>query len=213
MLKIGWKSWTLIFLGSLTALLSYTLISQWKHASLGRQVTRNVVKFLTEHGSSTQGDVISGGMVSAPLKTHAAVNATILQLLESLDYQLKKARPAESDASQPLPPPSSEDDDTPIYSTRSSSRTAAPQKRGASAPIPSSSPSSPSSSSTPRQPSSPIRRASAVPQPKIPPTDDDGFTGDRNPEDYQFNPNEFGGKGQQTRLSLEDMMKDDDGFQ
>jgi hypothetical protein len=210
MLKIGWKSWTLIFLGGVTALMAYTLVSQWKHASLGRQISRNVTKFLIDHGSHVEGDVISGGMVSVPLKMHAAVNATVLQMLAGLEQQISAAQPARPPQEQGQAA-ELEGLGDPVYSpqrSRSAPMSSPQGKRQASS---SSSVPATLHSATARRSSS--RGAPASPQRCTPPQDDGGFTSsERKLEDYEFNPNEFGGK-KTPQASVEDMLKDDDGFQ
>ena len=76
-----WKTWTIIGLGGTTVVFGTALVSQWDHASLGRQVSRNVKRFLVDTGSQISNGVVTGGRLSAPMKVNTAVNALIVQML------------------------------------------------------------------------------------------------------------------------------------
>lgn len=78
---IDTKTWVILGLSGVAVAGGLILASQWKHAALGRQVRRNVVRFLRDSGSLVQSGVISGGVVRQPMKIDGAVNATIVQLL------------------------------------------------------------------------------------------------------------------------------------
>jgi len=91
MKKIDTKTWVIIGLGGVTVIASYALFSQWKHASLGRQIRRNVVRFLKDHGAVTQNGIMSGGVVQQPMKVDTAVNATVIQMLNGVADQMGSA--------------------------------------------------------------------------------------------------------------------------
>ena len=78
---IDTKTWVIIGLGGVAVAGGLILASQWKHAALGRQVRRNVVRFLRDSGAVVHSGVVSGGVVRQPMKVDGAVNATIVQLL------------------------------------------------------------------------------------------------------------------------------------
>ena len=80
-------------LGGATIVTTAALVVQWRYASLGRQVSRNVTKFLKDHGAQVRDGVISGGVVAAPLKVNAAVNATVVQMLNAVADQLEEESP------------------------------------------------------------------------------------------------------------------------
>ncbi|MDR3542374.1 MAG: hypothetical protein P4L69_15645 [Desulfosporosinus sp.] len=88
--KIDTKSWVIIGLGGVAVVASYALFSQWKHASLGRQVRRSVVRFLKDNGSIVQHGLISGGVMDQPMKVDTAVNATVVQMLNSVADQIAR---------------------------------------------------------------------------------------------------------------------------
>lgn len=75
------KTWALVALGSVAVVASAAFVMQSKHAALGRQVHRNVLKFLEDHGSQVHSGVVSGGLVSTPMKTTTAVNSTVVSML------------------------------------------------------------------------------------------------------------------------------------
>ena len=85
--KWDWKSWALVGLGGAVVIAGAAFVSQAKHASLGRQVHRNVTKFLIDNGARIDEGVISGGMVSIPMKTSIAVNSTVVSLLNMFTDQ------------------------------------------------------------------------------------------------------------------------------
>lgn len=80
--KLGWKTWAIIGLGGVAVIATGAFITQAKYAALGRQVHRNVTKFLIDSGARIESGVISGGVVSIPMKTHIAVNSTVVSLLD-----------------------------------------------------------------------------------------------------------------------------------
>lgn len=86
--RLDTKTWIILGLGGVTAVVGYALFSQWKHASLGRQIRRNVVRFLSDHGAVIRNGVMSGGVVREPMKVDTAVNATVVQMLNGVADQI-----------------------------------------------------------------------------------------------------------------------------
>lgn len=86
--KWDMKTWAIIGLGGAAVVLGAAFLMQSKHAALGRQVHRNVTKFLVDHGSQVHSGVISGGLVSMPMKTNIAVNSTVVSMLNSFADQI-----------------------------------------------------------------------------------------------------------------------------
>jgi hypothetical protein len=79
--KLDWKTWAIIGLGGVAVIATGAFVTQAKYAALGRQVHRNVTKFLIDSGARIESGVISGGFVNLPMKTHIAVNSTVLSLI------------------------------------------------------------------------------------------------------------------------------------
>lgn len=94
MRKWSLQTWAIIALGGVAVIATGAFLMQSKHAALGRQVKRNVTKFLIDNGSRIDNGVISGGMVSIPMKTSIAVNSTVVSMLNVFSDQSGGARPA-----------------------------------------------------------------------------------------------------------------------
>lgn len=86
--KWDMKTWAIVGLGGAAVVLGAAFLMQSRHAALGRQVHRNVTKFLVDHGSQVHSGVISGGLVSTPMKTNIAVNSTVVSMLNSFADQM-----------------------------------------------------------------------------------------------------------------------------
>lgn len=82
------KTWAIVALGSVAVVAGAAFVMQSKHAAIGRQVHRNVTKFLVDHGSQVHNGIISGGLVSTPMKTNVAVNSTVVSMLNSFADQM-----------------------------------------------------------------------------------------------------------------------------
>jgi len=85
------KTWALVAVGGIAVVASAAFVMQAKHAALGRQVGRNVTKFLINHGSQVHSGIISGGIVSNPMKTDAAINATVVSMLNMAEDEFDNA--------------------------------------------------------------------------------------------------------------------------
>lgn len=187
--KWDWKTWTIIGLGGAAVIATGAFIMQSKHAALGRQVHRNVTKFLVDNGARIEGGVISGGMVSIPMKTGIAVNSTVVSLLNTFSDQLG-GRP-------PLNPAVSSDE--PVLTGRHSPSS---QQQPTDAPA--------SSSPSPRSSARGSRASGEVRNPTDSP-DDGGFAAREskrieNPSEY--NPMEFTPKGSRPPQDV-DLFSDD----
>jgi len=86
--KWDWKTWTILAFGGAAFIAGTAFLMQSKHAALGRQVHRNVTNFLLNHGSKVHSGIISGGLVSTPMKTNIAVNSTVVSMLNNYDEVL-----------------------------------------------------------------------------------------------------------------------------
>ena len=86
--KWDMKTWAIIGLGGAVVVMGAAFLMQSNHTALGRQVHRNVTKFLVDHGSQVHSGVISGGLVSTPMKTNIAVNSTVVSMLNSFADQM-----------------------------------------------------------------------------------------------------------------------------
>lgn len=97
--NIDWKTILLIAVGGVAVLSSGMIIYQNHYAALGKQVHRNVLRFLTDNGAKCENGVVSGGIVKSPMRTNAAINTTISTLLESFNSKDEQPRPeAEAEA-------------------------------------------------------------------------------------------------------------------
>jgi hypothetical protein len=88
------KTWAILGLAGATIVISGALVVQWKYASLGHQVQRNVVKFLMDHGAQVRDGVISGGVVATPMRVNTAINATVVQMLNAVAEQIDVDKPS-----------------------------------------------------------------------------------------------------------------------
>lgn len=198
MFNFGWKTWLTVALGGTSILLVCAMLSQWRYATLGKQVSRNVVKFLTDHGAHVDGGIVSGGVVTVPLKVNTAVNSTILQMLEAVTGQMSQQHPPASSSAY--------EGDEPTYTSRR--QVEDPQKKQPAA-----------AAAAARTTPNPSPRAggkvaapSAMSPPSTPPKDDCGFSDPERGKDYEgYNPGEFTPKG--TKVSVEQMMAEEEGYQ
>ena len=91
MLK-GKNKWVVAGIGAVAiaagAAGGYYAYKEAKYAALGHQVHDNVVKFLVDSGASVAGNSISGGIVSKSMTKHAAVNTTVVTMLNAFADQL-----------------------------------------------------------------------------------------------------------------------------
>lgn len=127
--KVDTKTWAIVGLGSLAALATTLLVSQWKHVAIGKQVTTNVVRFLIDHGATVNNGVVSGGVMQTPMKINTAVNSTIVQMLNAVADDLAQGRShtVDTDSSRPPldEPPSFTGDARPSKKTSSVAKTGA----------------------------------------------------------------------------------------
>lgn len=86
--KLDTKTWVILGLTGATLVLGTVIFTQCKHAALGKQVSRNVTKFLTDHGAQIRDGVISGGVVTTPMRLNTAINATVAQMLTATAEQI-----------------------------------------------------------------------------------------------------------------------------
>jgi hypothetical protein len=68
---------------------------QWKHASLGRRLSGDVVDFLKVHGARVNGKRIVGGPVSVPMDVDEAVVSTVDAVLKDITRRASRGPPAE----------------------------------------------------------------------------------------------------------------------
>jgi hypothetical protein len=94
-------------LGGTAAIAVAAFAFQSRHAALGRQVKRNVTRFLIDNGSEISNGVVSGGFVKTPMKTSTAVNATVASMLNNYAEQLGGPPPSPllEDPSEDIPQP------------------------------------------------------------------------------------------------------------
>lgn len=100
-----WQWWVFAVLGGVSTVATIAFVSQAKYAALGRQVQRNVLRFLMDHGAKTTSGVISGGIVKVPMKTTAAVNATVAGMLNKFADQMGVGQTEEGDQEDEIPAP------------------------------------------------------------------------------------------------------------
>jgi len=86
--KIDLKLWATIALSGVVVVTGAALVSQWKYASIGRQVSRNVLRFLIDNGAKVENGTIHGGVVPVPMKIGTAVNSAVSQMLNAVSKQM-----------------------------------------------------------------------------------------------------------------------------
>jgi hypothetical protein len=196
--QLDWKTWVTIALGSTSVMLLCAVLSQWKYASLGKQVSRNVMKFLTEHGAHVEGGVVSGGVVSVPLKINTAVNSTILQMLEAVATQMASGEGPAASAKDPMEPEYTGRRQSVAKEAPPSSRPKA--DRASEGQL--------VASASPR--ATGRAAAAAVSPPSSPPKDDCGFADPNRGKDHEgYNPTEFA-PATKAKVSVEQMMADEE---
>lgn len=178
------KTWALVALGGVAVVAGAAFVVQSKHAALGRQVHRNVLKFLQDHGSQVHAGVVSGGLVSTPMKTTTAVNSTVVSMLNGYADMLgNNGQGTGSSSTAPGMPNGGAGE--PIYTGRGGSQSmpeaqSALPKTGAPTATPHSSPRG--------------RRASAAEVQSLTDLarhDDGGFTSPERNKMTEYNPGEF----------------------
>ena len=83
-----WKIWAIVGFAGVALIAGAAFAMQANNAALGRQVHRNVTRFLVDHGSQVSHGIITGGMVATPMKTNVAVNSTIVSMLNNMAEQI-----------------------------------------------------------------------------------------------------------------------------
>jgi hypothetical protein len=130
----SWERVALVALGGAAVVASGLLLVQWRHAVVGRRVSRDVVDFLKHHGAAIDGEFIVGGPVSVPMKVDAAVVGTVDTLLRDITRHAASAAPAKDDRRQGA---QSSGDEAAVAAAAVGSRAHRPKKGsrvGASAP-------------------------------------------------------------------------------
>jgi hypothetical protein len=97
--SIPWTYIALAVLGGCTLATGALLMTQWKHARLGRKVERDVLTFLKHYGSSVKGKVVSGGLLNVPLGVEDAITGTVNTMIKDVHTRvmaIKKAAPPKS---------------------------------------------------------------------------------------------------------------------
>jgi hypothetical protein len=89
--KFRWEHVAIAVLGGAALVSTGMLYTQWKHASLGRRVSGDVVDFLKTHGATVNGKKIVGGPVSVPMDVDEAVVSTVDTILK--DISRRATRP------------------------------------------------------------------------------------------------------------------------
>ena len=191
MKKWDTKTWVIVALGGVAAVAGAAFVMQSNHAALGRQVHRNVLKFLQDHGSQVHSGMVSGGLVSMPMKTNTAVNSTIVSMLNGYADMLGNNQ----QGGVPAPGAPGGGAGEPIYTGRSGTQggglpasgagSALMPPQGAPSPVPHASPRGSRASAA--SGSSVIDRARS---------DDGGFLSPERAKHTEYNPGEFVPQGQ-----------------
>lgn len=189
--KLDWKTWTLIGLGSTTAVVTAALFIQWKHAAVGRQVSKNVVRFLTDYGSQVNNGVMSGGVLAQPMKVNTAVNAVIVQMLNKVADELNEhgfGDKKKGSSSRARTEDHGEDDSAPVYTRTPARRESRKKDEGAVPVVP-----KPSKKTKPRGHG---KRDARAKDDKSPleighPPDDGGYGNNPTQNGHEYNVDEF----------------------
>jgi hypothetical protein len=188
------KTWALVALGGVAVVASAAFVMQSKHAALGRQVHRNVLKFLQDHGSQVHSGVVSGGLVSTPMKTTTAVNSTVVSMLNGYADTLSN----NPQGGAPAPGAQGGGAGEPVYTGRGGSQGPSiggsgdgagsalmPHTAGAPSPVPHASPRGSRASAGAAQSLTDLAR-----------NDDGGFLSPERGKQTDYNPAEFLPRGQ-----------------
>lgn len=113
--KIRWEHIAMAVLGGVAFASTGVLYMQWKHASLGRKLSKDVLEFLVQHGAIVHGKKIMGGPVSVQMETSEAVISTVDTILKDISRRAVRAPHKKTDfdpdhqqqmnSSQPQPQP------------------------------------------------------------------------------------------------------------
>ena len=89
--KFNWEHVAIAVLGGAALVSTGILYTQWKHASLGRRISGDVVDFLKVHGAKVSGKKIAGGPVSVPMDVDEAVVSTVDAVLKDITRRATRA--------------------------------------------------------------------------------------------------------------------------
>lgn len=96
--KVNWQQVMIAVLGGAAVATGGMLYFQWRHASLGRKLSGDVIDFLKRHGAVVDGVTISGGPVTVPMKVDDAVINTIDTILRDITH---RSQPKPAGGKQP----------------------------------------------------------------------------------------------------------------
>ena len=96
--KFTWEHGVMLALGSAALISSGLLWFQWKPATMGRRVKKDLVSFLKVHGAQVDGNKISGGPVTIPMTVDEAVVGTIDTIISDINSRTKRTPAAGSAA-------------------------------------------------------------------------------------------------------------------
>lgn len=102
--KFRWEHVAIAVFGGVALVSTGVLYTQWKHASLGRRVSGDVVDFLKTHGATVSGKKIMGGPVSVPMDVDDAVVSTVDTILKDISRRASRG-PRGATAQTAAPPP------------------------------------------------------------------------------------------------------------
>ncbi len=102
--NVPWKTIGLLAIGGVAIASTTALVLQWKHASLGRHISGEVVDFLKLHGATVNDGQIFGGPVRVSMPVRAAVVNTIEAIIGDVNAKArsppKQSRKTREDAEE-----------------------------------------------------------------------------------------------------------------
>lgn len=91
--KFKWEHGAMIALGGAALITGGMLLMQWKHATMGRKISKDLVAFLKMHGAQVDGDQISGGPITVPMSVDEAVIGTVDTIIRDVNGRTGPKRP------------------------------------------------------------------------------------------------------------------------
>lgn len=103
--KFPWEYVLLASISGVAALSAGFAFLQWKHASVGRKVSKDVLGLLKGLGATVNKGSISGGPVTVQMPVDVAVTRTVENMIDEVVEIAKRKGKAKTHAQQPQAPP------------------------------------------------------------------------------------------------------------
>lgn len=134
MKKFDKKTIGLIAVCGVAAVALIGFLKHARYAALGRQVERNVIRFLIDNGSIVDNGMVHGGILKVPLKMHMAVNSVVVMMLNAFADSLDSDAPVLDEEGKVIDDVKPIDDGT-IFPPDQSDESEEPGETGETGPI------------------------------------------------------------------------------